>query len=136
MRIKRQDETGLDIQMAPLIDCMFILLIFFLVTTTLKKYEPEVPLELPFADAAVNMPVAPDLIVLAVDASGQKYINGRRVSTTEMLNYLQAAGETNPNPRVRIDGDQATDYRHIVELVEACKFNGLTNVGLHTRPGN
>ena len=54
MRIDIQEDDGIEVQMAPLIDCVFLLLIFFLVATTLKKIEKEVPLELPDAKLAAR----------------------------------------------------------------------------------
>ena len=45
MRVRLDDEDDVQVQMAPLIDCVFLLLSFFLVATTLKKIEKELPLD-------------------------------------------------------------------------------------------
>ncbi|MGF1530216.1 MAG: ExbD/TolR family protein [Puniceicoccaceae bacterium] len=134
MKVRRDNDENLEIQMAPLIDCMFILLIFFLVTTTLKKVEKEVPITLPFADASIDVAVPGDLVVLSVDAAGQKYFRGEPVSTAALLDRLQLIASENAEQRIRIDGDEAADYRHIIEIIEALKFYGLRNIGFHTRP--
>ena len=47
MRLPLDEEEKVDIQMSPLIDCVFLLLIFFLVTTMMKKWEMQIPLSLP-----------------------------------------------------------------------------------------
>ena len=49
-----ESDSDDEVQMAPLIDCVFLLLIFFLVATKLKKVEPEVPIELPVSGAAIE----------------------------------------------------------------------------------
>ena len=49
MKVDLRDDEGIEVQMAPLIDCVFLLLIFFLVATTLKKINNELPLVLPLS---------------------------------------------------------------------------------------
>ena len=47
MRLNYDEEDKVEVQMSPLIDCVFLLLIFFLVTTMMKKWEMQIPLSLP-----------------------------------------------------------------------------------------
>ena len=47
MRLNYDDDDKVEVQMSPLIDCVFLLLIFFLVTTMMKKWEMQIPLTLP-----------------------------------------------------------------------------------------
>lgn len=54
MRLPLDEEEKVDIQMSPLIDCVFLLLIFFLVTTMMKKWEMQIPLSLPTMYGAQN----------------------------------------------------------------------------------
>ncbi len=133
MKVRRPDDESPGVDMAPLIDCMFILLIFFLVTATLKKIQPELPLDLPSADAVVDRPAEEGLLVLGVDRNGQKYFRNEPVTTAVLLDRLAEAATEQPGRRVRIDGDMRASYQHIVEIIEACKIHGLTNIGLHTR---
>lgn len=133
MRVRRPEEESPGVDMAPLIDCMFILLIFFLVTATLKKIQPELPVDLPIADAVVDRPAEEGLLVLGVDSEGRKYFRNEPVTTSALLERLAEAAAEQPGRRVRIDGDMRVSYQHIVEIIEACQINGLTNIGLHTR---
>ncbi|MEA3187709.1 MAG: biopolymer transport protein ExbD [Chthoniobacter sp.] len=134
MRSRRHTEDEpFEINLIPMIDCMLILLIFFMVATTVKHSEKELPIELPQADASINKQVDENLLVVALDRAGQKYVRAQPV-TTEMLHQtLREAGEANPNQRVRLDADRQTKYEDIVEVIELCQFHGLRNVGLHTR---
>jgi biopolymer transport protein ExbD len=127
------DSSGDEIPMAPLIDCVFLLLIFFLVATTLKKTEPEIPIELPVSAAALERPRPDDLLVLAIDASGRAYVRGEPVTTARLLELVRAAAAEDPERRVRIDADRATRYEDVLQLIELCQFEGLRHVGLHTR---
>src|SRR5438874_537007 len=100
---RRREEEAIEINLIPMIDCMLILLIFFMVATTIKHYEKELPIELPRADAAINKQVEEDLLVLAVDQRGQKYIKGTPVTTELLHDRLKS---TPPTQRVRIDADR------------------------------
>lgn len=134
MRSRRHtEEEAFEINLVPMIDCMLILLIFFMVATTIKHYEKELPIELPQADASINKQAEDDLLVLAVDKTGQKYIRSQPVTTEMMHQQLKELSQSNPNQRVRIDADRATKYEDIVEVIELCQFHGLQNIGLHTR---
>ena len=134
MRIRhRRPEENPELQMAPLIDCVFLLLIFFLLATTLKKIEKELPLELPHSAAAIDVPEEPDLLIISVDKYGRKYVGSELMGTRALHEYVKGLARRDPHQRVRVDGDENVAYRHIIEVIELCQFEGLRNVGLHTR---
>lgn len=71
MRMRRRNQTGkVPILLTPLIDCVFLLLIFFLVTGMLKRYERLIPITLADASAAVKMDVAEDVFQFAMNQDG------------------------------------------------------------------
>ncbi|MEX2380881.1 MAG: biopolymer transporter ExbD [Opitutales bacterium] len=125
------DDIAVD--MAPLIDCVFLLLIFFLVATTMKKFERELPIELPDAAAAVKVPQETDMLVIGIDAGGNYYLNTEDASVAQLNEALKAAGEQNPQPKVRIDADRGVDYQHILHTLDQAAFWGLNKVGFHVR---
>ena len=130
---RRRDEESFEINLVPMIDCMLILLIFFMVATTLKHMEKELPLQLPESTAATPMNAEENLMVLAVDTAGKKYIGGNAVTKDELLRTLEEAGRKAVKPRIRIDADRDARYEDVIELVELCQFNSLRDIGLHTR---
>lgn len=134
MRVrKRHADQDFEIPLIPMIDCMFVLLVFFLVATTLKKTEKELPVDLPQSGAALDTEQKEDVLVLGVDAKGQKYFGSEPVTTEVMSQRLAAAALANPGRRVRLDADVATPYSGVIELVELCEFNNLRNVGFRTK---
>jgi biopolymer transport protein ExbD len=133
MRIRVEEEEPVEVQMAPLIDCVFLLLIFFLVATTLKKIEKELPIELPQSAAAVDSRVEDTTLIVGIDRAGAIHLKGERVTLSMLHDQLRQAATTNPEQRVRIDADQSTEFQHVVHILDLCQFEGLTNVGLHTR---
>ncbi len=133
MRIRVEEEEPVEVQMAPLIDCVFLLLIFFLVATTLKKIERELPLDLPESAAAIEARLEEDMLVIGVDREGAIHIGGERVTLSMLHDRLRQAAAVDPNQRIRIDADRATAFQHVIHVLDLCQFEGLTNVGLHTR---
>jgi len=130
---RRNDDESFEINLVPMIDCMLILLIFFMVATTLKHMEKELPIELPDSSASVSRDAEENLLVLGVDDRGNKYIGSNTVSREELFRALEKAGRQSVKPRVRIDADRNTRYEDVIELVELCQFNSLRDIGLHTR---
>jgi biopolymer transport protein ExbD len=133
MRIDMTDDDAVEVQMAPLIDCVFLLLIFFLVASTLKETTKELKLDLPDAAAAVDTVVENNLFIVGIDRAGQTHIGAEPVTTTVLLTQIKARKVENPNLRVRIDADRETDYHHVVRVLNELQFQGITNVGLQTK---
>lgn len=135
MAIKYNDEESVDVQMTPLIDCVFLLLIFFLVSSQMKKIEKELPIELPMADVALEVKATPDLLTIGVDKMGEFYVNSQPVGSEGLRVAIKNAVAENPNPRVRISGDISAPFRRIVQVMDVCRGEGIPIVGIHTDPG-
>ena len=133
MRIPKKQDEVVEVQMAPLIDIVFLLLIFFLVATTLKKTQKELPMELPSSAAAIDAVQGEDLLILSVDAEGKRYVGSEPASNEILLKHIRDAAARGGETRVRIDADRNARYEDVVLLLELCQFEGLTNVGFHTR---
>jgi biopolymer transport protein ExbD len=136
VRVNLNDEEGAEIQMAPLIDCVFLLLIFFLVATTLKKIEKELRIELPDAAAAIEVAAQDDLLVIGVDRTGQLFLDAKPIATGDLHTRLRQIAQANPAQRIRIDADRHTPFQYVVQVFDLCQFEGLRNVGVHTRRGS
>jgi len=136
---KLDDDLPAEVQMAPLIDCVFLLLIFFLVATTLRKIVKELPLELPDSAAAIEVRQEDDLLVIGVNRQGELFVNSEPVSNEMLHERLQKAAARNPQPRIRIDGDRETTLQQLIQVLDLCQFERLNRVGIHIaedrRPG-
>src|SRR5215210_6609604 len=97
---RRTEEESFEINLVPMIDCMLILLIFFMVATTIKHTEKELPIELPKADSAISKQVADNLLILSIDRQSQKYIGSRPVTTELLHQHVRDAAQKNPNQPV------------------------------------
>jgi biopolymer transport protein ExbD len=139
MRIDLGDDEQPEIGLIALIDCIFFLLMYFMVATSFrhpeaKKPEKDLPIVLPTAQVSLDRATAaPAPLVIGVDAGGTAYIDRKEVSTQELHDLLKREAARDPARPIRIDGDQSTRYQDIVHVLELCQFEGFTKVAMHTR---
>lgn len=139
MHINLDDDEQPEIGLIALIDCIFFLLMFFMVATSFKQKEQQhmekhLPITLPKSTASLDMTTAaPDPIVIRVDRSGNVAIDDRVLSTEALHERLRAEATRNPGRPVRIDGDGHAAYESIVQVLDLCQFVGLTMISMHTR---
>ena len=133
MRIDMDDGSDIAVDMGPLIDCVFLLLIFFLVSSTMKKPELEVPVDLPEAAISAEESVDREVTLLTINREGQFYVDGAPVGQSELHRRLKEIGQLNPQLHIRIDVDRDAPSRKLVQLLDLCAFEGLGNYAIHTR---
>lgn len=139
MRLRGTDtDEEAAVQMAPLIDCVFILLIFFLVTSLLQKPHKDRGIVLPRATAAEKATAQYDTIIIEVTAGrpprGEPAIvvDGEEVTQTLLHRRLRELVLKDPDRRVRVDADREVDVRHVARILDMLQFEGLNNVGIRT----
>ena len=133
MRLSFPEDEAVDIQMAPLIDCVFLLLIFFLVATTLKQPQRQLDIHLPDSSAAKTVASPEDTLVLAVDRQGHIFISGQPATNNLLHGRVRETARKTPGRRVRIDADRDARFQDVLRIMDLCHFEGLKNVGLHVR---
>ena len=139
MRISLGEEETPEIGLIALIDCIFFLLMFFMVATSFKqpageKPQKELPVILPSAQMSLDRvgAGAPPLTI-GVDKRGKLYLDGSAVSVQDLHNRLKQESASNPGRPIRIDGDEMARYQDIVHVLDLCQFEHLTNISMHTR---
>jgi biopolymer transport protein ExbD len=139
MRIDLGDDEQPEIGLIALIDCIFFLLMYFMVATSFKhpdgkKPEKDMPIVLPTSQVSLDRATAaPAPLVIGVDVQGRFYVDREQVSTQALHDLLKREAARDPARPVRIDGDQSARYQDIVHVLELCQFEGLTKVSMHTR---
>jgi biopolymer transport protein ExbD len=141
MRIDIGEEEQPEISLIALIDCIFFLLMFFMVASSFQKQAEgkaarQLPITLPQSAVSLDKSVADaSPVVLGLDARGGAYWGREPVTTVELRERLHAQAQADPGRAVRIDGDTQVPYQEIVHLLDLCQFEGLTHVSLRTRAG-
>lgn len=121
--------------MAPLIDCVFLLLIFFLVATTLKKIDEELPLTLPDAETTLEVQQPDEFIVVSVDREGAYYLDGKPVSMDVLQQSVREKARNNKDLKVRVDADRDIPFVKVMQILDLLRFEKLHNIGINTRQG-
>ena len=135
MAVKYEEDEKPEVSLTSMMDCIFLMLIFFLVSSQLKKVEKEIPMELPTATVANDVKATPDLITVQVNSKGELFVNSKSVGAAGLRAALTAAKQENPDRRIRLDGDVYAPFRAIVQVLDTCQQEGLTVVGIHTADG-
>ena len=127
------------LELTPLIDVIFLLLIFFMVSTSFVVNR-EITIKLPESTSAASESKDQQLIML-VDAAGGFLIAGnlyRDTSVEALAEVLrgQLGGQTADRLSIRLDVDEATDYRFVIKAMDVCRAAGISDVRLNTRGKN
>ena len=133
MNIQPDNQEEPEINLTPLIDVVFLLLIFFMVSTTFE-HQSRIQIELPEATAEASKPDDESLEIL-IDAQGRYFLGEQQVVNTE-LNTLKGAirealGERESVP-VMIRADARTPHQAVVRALDATSQLGLVNISLAT----
>ena len=133
MNISDDHETEeLVVNLTPMIDVVFLLLIFFMVTTTFLDPERQITIELPVAESGSELVDVPDEIVLSVLEDGSVQAQGRTLEREELLRLLKSAAQNDPNTPVTIRGHKRARHERIVFVMDACGLAGLSNLAVGT----
>lgn len=147
MRLPIEEEEKMEIQMSPLIDCVFLLLIFFLVTTMMKKWEMQIPLTLPSMTSSLSSTRVEDgEIVIAVDENKQVYQVVNQDAYTGASDYLPIKdvdafldglrADVGTEAVVNVVAYRTVPVSTVIELFDKCQLKGFvqTKVRLGGKP--
>ena len=132
LRPERSDER-VDINLTPLIDVVFLLLIFFMVSTTFDRHA-KLKVDLPEASAKPAQQQEEPL-VLSIDAKGNYFINDRQVVNTSLETLKTALGKTVADRKdvpLVLRADAKTPHQAVVRAMDAASQLGLTRLSIAT----
>ena len=116
--------------LTPLIDVVFLLLIFFMVATTFLDPEKEIGIELPQASNATVQERELDEIVINVSRDGGILLGGTPVDRAALESALKRAAQNDPTTPVTIRGDRLVHHEDVVGVMDACGAAGLSNLAV------
>ena len=133
MNLQPGDTDEPDVNLTPLIDVVFLLLIFFMVSTTFE-HQSRIQVELPEASAEPTTPEAESLEII-VDAQGRYFIGEEQVVNTQLKTLMGAIakviGERTDMP-VIVRADANSPHQSVVTVLDATSQLGLTRISLAT----
>jgi biopolymer transport protein ExbD len=134
VRIKKGlSFAGLD--MTPMIDVVFQLMIFFLVATRLEEDERRLDIVLPKASEAQPLIAKPKETIVNIDQEGRYFVGPRLVDAEELGRLLLQAAADNPaGQAVRIRADERCPVKFVTTAINLCERAGIRNHPLETAP--
>ncbi len=137
MRIREmtvEEETGLN--MTPLIDMVFLLLIFFLVATTFAQEERELEVQLPATDAQpAPLSAPPPQLIINVLADGTVKIDREVYDQKALRELLAKVARNEPGREVLIRADEQGPFRHFARVAGLCHEAGINASKIGYLPG-
>ncbi len=133
MTIERRLKPQINIDLTPLIDVVFQLVIFFMISSTFKT-APGIELNLPDSGTATTITLT-ELSIVAV-SDDEVYVNKTRTTAAgaEAVIAGELEGRSISEVQAILDADAEAPYQLVVTLLDALRKNGIDSVGLSTRP--
>ncbi len=133
MNLKPDRKDDIDLNLTPLIDVVFLLLIFFMVSTTFEKTS-KLKIDLPEATAKATQ--QPDKkITIGIDVKGNFYVNDRKLVNTQLKTLklaLTKVAEGNTDIPVILRADAKTPHQSVVTAMDAASQLGMSRLSIST----
>jgi len=135
-------EENIGVDMSPLIDSVFLLLIFFLVTTVIKRREKLLPAKLPEQTVSIDKKIEDKTIILSIDKTGRVYSlknrngeDGNAIFSKiqNLSEYLQKIKLLKLTIPIRIECERKVPFQKVIDAMDTCKLNGFSSVSIRIR---
>lgn len=143
LRSRRRNDETIEVDLSPLIDCVFLLLIFFLVTTMLKKLEKQIPVVLPDYTSALSPIAESEAIIYAIDKEGNILRSTEETRQLGGITYqpvnsfiedLKAVAEAHGTQvAIRLDTDREVPVQRVIDALDTLALQGFEQVGVRLR---
>jgi biopolymer transport protein ExbD len=127
---KEQNELYDDINITPMLDLAYVLLVTFIILTTAAVQGVRV--HSPLTQAANNLG-KPQTRAITITADGAMYLDAYPVTLEQLRATLAQYKAANPNLPVVLKGDAAAQYAKVMDVLEVAKSLGITEIGLVTK---
>ena len=133
MPIKTHNDEAPSINLTPMIDVVFLLIIFFMVGTKFASAERNMAIVLPQVSGAGALAPAPEKRVINVARDGQIALDRQFVSLEELQAELTAARQQYPGIGVIVRGDGSGAFQNVAAVLDACRQAGIADLGISVR---
>jgi len=133
MNLRRRRPADPEVNLISLIDVVFLLLLFFLLSTTFNQ-QSSIHVDLPKASAQQEK-VQEDTVTLAIDAAGEFYVNGQRVVNRQVESLKRALMNVigvGKKPPLVISADAKTPHQAVITAMDAARQVGLVHLSIAT----
>jgi biopolymer transport protein ExbD len=131
VNFRRNDkEQDLEINLTPLIDVVFLLLIFFMVSTTFNE-SSQLNIELPEANGQQR---DNNVLTLSIDEQGHYFLNRKQLLNSQLATIKRVLEKSSPDKdtKLMISADKDTPYQYVVRAMDAARQAGINNFAIET----
>jgi biopolymer transport protein ExbD len=119
-------------QIAPMVDILLFLLVFFMLTWNFSRNEAELDVKVPAAKEGKETRRPAGEVILNVKKDGGIVMNRRPMSSEELLDTLSRIAKLYPDQAVILRGDENVNYRYVVDVLDICRAANIWNVAFAT----
>jgi biopolymer transport protein ExbD len=130
LRTLSKNDTAAQVEITPLIDMVFILLIFFMVSTTFVK-DMQIDIERPAASSATS--TSSKELRVHIESSGSLYLDGLPVKPWMLQSRIRDLIKSGASARMLVVCDRQVPANKLIEVVDQCRLGGASQVGVATR---
>jgi biopolymer transport protein ExbD len=129
--LKTQHDDQVHLNLTPMIDVLFTLILFFMVAAKFSEIDHELEVDLPLvAEAGTTTVEKKSPRMILVQADGQVRLDGQVIATDELTLQLKSAAGTDSELQVVIQGDKDCPFQHIAATMAACREAGVAELGI------
>ena len=129
---QRTAPNIIGFQIAPMVDILLVLLVFFIVTWSFARKELELDVKVPTAQNAKESNPVVNQTVLNIRQDGTVVWNRKVVSQAELLSRLRELAGQFPDFAIIVRGDERTPYRFLINVLDICRDANIWNVAFAT----
>lgn len=131
---KRIGEQRNGFQMAPMVDIMFLLLIFFMVSALYAEWETRIDIEVPASSSGSRAERQAGEIIVNVEPEGEFVVNQIEMTAGRLENLLRRVSSQYPDQPVIVRADAETPHKHVIAVLDICKQVDIWNIAFATLP--
>ena len=132
-RRRNREETDTEINITPMLDIVFIMLIFFIVTTSFVA-EPGIDPQRPPAETAQEASRAN--VLIAISQTGQIWMNKQAIDISDVRIMVESVLAENPESSAVIIADESAGSGVLIDLMDQIRLGGIANISIAAEPGS
>ncbi len=133
MNFQGPDDGQQEFQIAPMIDIVFLLLVFFIVSYSMAQIEREMGIQLPRAETATEQSSRRNEVVVNLGPEGDLIVNRQAMQYDELQRRLQRLAQFGGAPDVIIRADENCPHGYVIRVMDVCQKADVTNIFFRAR---
>ena len=132
MRLPASIKKKPRIEIIPMIDTMFFLLVFFMIATLSMTLQRGMPVNLPEAESSTDK--VQEEVSLSVTKDGMLFFNKEPIALDDLERRLANTRQRDPDPSVIINADESVQHGLVIQVMDKVRISGISNMAIATKP--